>query len=124
MFGLGLKILVLDDDDDDCFLICETISEIEGGSYEVMTASNPKAAMELIRENAFHAVLCDYRLGATSGARSRKRARSDQPHTVPRPDRATRRPGTSLPVLRQAPEREPALPSPRGDAPVYGHRKY
>ena len=67
MFGPGLKILVLDDDDDDCFLICETISEIEGGSYEVMTASNPKAAMELIRENTFHAVLCDYRLGATSG---------------------------------------------------------
>ena len=67
MFRPVLKILVLDDDDDDCFLICETISEIEGGSYDVKTASNPTAAMELIRENTFHAVLCDYRLGATSG---------------------------------------------------------
>ncbi len=66
MFGRGLKVLVLDDDDD-CFLICETISDIEGGSYEVKTAHTPENGLELIRKNAFHAVLCDYRLGATSG---------------------------------------------------------
>ncbi|MEP1206852.1 MAG: EAL domain-containing protein [Rhizobiaceae bacterium] len=67
MFGHGLKILVLDDDDDDCFLICDAIADIEGGSYDVKTAHTPETAMELIRKNAFHAVLCDYRLGATSG---------------------------------------------------------
>ena len=67
MLGNSLNILVLDDDDDDCFLICETISEIDGGSYDVKTAHTPEKAMELIRENTFQAVLCDYRLGATSG---------------------------------------------------------
>ena len=59
MFGHGLNILVLDDDDDDCFLICETISDIEGGSYNVKTAHTPEKAMELIEQNPFHAILCD-----------------------------------------------------------------
>ena len=32
MSDLCLNILVLDDDEDDSFLICETISEIEGNT--------------------------------------------------------------------------------------------
>ncbi len=67
MSNLNLKILVLDDDEDDCFLICETISEIEGSNYDVETSNTPQIAMDLIHETTFHVILCDYRLGATSG---------------------------------------------------------
>ena len=67
MSNNSFRILVLDDDEDDTFLICETIAEIEGTEYDVTTSHTPTAAMELIDENAFHVVLCDYRLGATSG---------------------------------------------------------
>ncbi|MEL7430743.1 MAG: diguanylate cyclase, partial [Pseudomonadota bacterium] len=67
MSDFRFEVLVLDDDEDDTFLICEAISEIVGTNYNVKTAHTPELAMQAIRQGSFHAVLCDYRLGATSG---------------------------------------------------------
>lgn len=67
MNSLCLKVLILDDDEDDTFLICDTINEIVGTTYRTEVAHTPDDAMALIREHQFQLILCDYRLGATSG---------------------------------------------------------
>lgn len=63
----ALRVLVLDDDPDDTFLICDTIDSIVGSPYEHAVAHTPESARDLLKEQTFDIVLCDYRLGATSG---------------------------------------------------------
>ncbi len=62
-----LHVLILDDDPDDTFLICDTIDSITASPYEHIVAHTPDDARALLKDHTFDIVLCDYRLGATSG---------------------------------------------------------
>ncbi|MEM7301709.1 MAG: EAL domain-containing protein [Pseudomonadota bacterium] len=62
-----IHILIVDDDEDDIFLICDTIDEIVGHKYEVKTAHSPAAAIDLLANHNFDLILSDYMLGSISG---------------------------------------------------------
>lgn len=62
-----LHVLVLDDDPDDTFLICDTIDSITASPYQYAVAHTPEEARSFLEERSFDIALCDYRLGATSG---------------------------------------------------------
>ena len=62
-----IRILILDDDEDDIFLVSEAITEAGRASYDIMVAHEPSVAAQILREHAVDIVLCDYLLGATTG---------------------------------------------------------
>ena len=62
-----LRVLILDDDPDDAFLVEDHILDIASEDYEVATAHRWEEAARLLNEGSYDALLCDYRLGATSG---------------------------------------------------------
>ncbi len=62
-----ISVLILDDDPDDVFFIEETLSEIDGGSYQADCALNVCAAFDLIEKQNYDVILCDYQLGAHTG---------------------------------------------------------
>ncbi|MEO1065979.1 MAG: EAL domain-containing protein [Pseudomonadota bacterium] len=70
------SVLVLDDDEDDAFLICDTIEDIKNSSYDVAVSHAPTQAFEMMREKHFDVVLCDYIMGATTGIDFIKKIRS------------------------------------------------
>ncbi len=72
-----LKILVLDDDEDDTYLICDTIESQSETDYIISVSHNPSEAAEMLRKNPFDIVLCDYLMGATSGIDFIKKMRSE-----------------------------------------------
>ncbi|MBN1239207.1 MAG: EAL domain-containing protein, partial [Gammaproteobacteria bacterium] len=61
------RVLVLDDDHDDAFLIEEAFDEVCGRKYAVSVFHTPNEALEVLKTQSFDAILCDYRLGAISG---------------------------------------------------------
>ncbi len=62
-----IKVLILDDDDDDIFLVTDAIEEIDASGYEVISTNSPSHAEELLSENSADIVLCDYRMGRMTG---------------------------------------------------------
>lgn len=62
-----IHILVVDDDEDDIYLICDTISECPGNSYSVRTSHKPSEAAEILRQGGVDIVLCDYVMGSITG---------------------------------------------------------
>ena len=72
----AIKVLVIDDDADDAFLIEEAIGGIEDGAHLITVKSRPDDAMVALMEEKFDVVLCDYRLGATTGVDFLKNLRS------------------------------------------------
>ncbi len=62
-----IQILVVDDDEDDIYLICDTISECPGNSYSVRTSNKPPEAAEILRQGGVDVVLCDYVMGSVTG---------------------------------------------------------
>ena len=61
------SILILDDDADDTYLVCDAIEEIADTSYRLTVSHCPKEAADLLRNETFDLVLCDYMMGAISG---------------------------------------------------------
>lgn len=61
------RILVVDDDPDDVFLVREAIHDIEHDVYAVSVANTPEQALEILNTKQFDIILSDYRLGASTG---------------------------------------------------------
>ncbi|MEM9355600.1 MAG: EAL domain-containing protein [Pseudomonadota bacterium] len=61
------KLLIVDDDEDDVFLISDTLENILEHHIEIDCVSTPSAGLEKLRTSQVDLILCDYKLGATSG---------------------------------------------------------
>lgn len=62
-----IHILVLDDDEDDTYLLCEAIEERSDTPWSIRVSHDPREASEILRRERVDVVLCDYRMGAISG---------------------------------------------------------
>jgi diguanylate cyclase (GGDEF)-like protein/PAS domain S-box-containing protein len=64
---LCLRVLLVEDDEDDYFLFQEVLDEIEGTQFDLTWASSFDAAFHQIQQNQHDVCLCDYQLGAQNG---------------------------------------------------------
>ena len=62
-----IKVLLVDDDEDDFLITSDLIEEIESSRYELEWASSYDQALELIKQRRHDIYLIDYRLGQYSG---------------------------------------------------------
>jgi signal transduction histidine kinase len=67
MLPKPLKILLIDDDEDDCVLTQSLLAEIDHLEIELEWESRYETALSLIAAKAYHAYLVDYRLGKHTG---------------------------------------------------------
>ena len=65
--GTTINVLVIDDDDDDLYLIKDALRNVKSTRYDVTTASSPLLAMNLLAKDKFDIIFSDYRLGAVTG---------------------------------------------------------
>ncbi len=65
--GVAIKVLIVDDDEDDLYLINEALSEVTRTRYSVTTASSSLMAMVELSKASFDVIFSDYRLGAVTG---------------------------------------------------------
>jgi diguanylate cyclase (GGDEF)-like protein len=61
------KVLIVDDDEDDLYLITDALSEVANTRYDITTASSPLLAMLELSKTTFDVIFSDYRLGAATG---------------------------------------------------------
>ena len=62
-----LNILLIEDDEDDYFLIEDLLSEIEGTEFTIRWTSSYKTGLEVISNQQYDICLCDYQLGEYNG---------------------------------------------------------
>jgi DNA-binding response OmpR family regulator len=62
-----VRILLVDDDEDDYHLTREVVAEIPGGGYTLDWESDFDSANDLICAAAYDVYLIDFRLGARTG---------------------------------------------------------
>jgi len=62
-----VRILIIDDDEDDFILTSGFIKSIEDRTFDIQWCYNYKAALEEIASKNFHLYFVDYRLGAKTG---------------------------------------------------------
>ena len=67
MNGVELRILLVDDDEDDFIITEALLSEIEGQSFDLTWVSSYDAALDTIKRNQHDVYLLDYRLGEHNG---------------------------------------------------------
>lgn len=60
-------MLIVDDDDDDIYLIKDALNEVKGTSYRISEATSALSAMSILAKETFDVILSDYRLGAVTG---------------------------------------------------------
>lgn len=65
--GNLIKIAIIDDDEDDFFVIADYIRNIKGANLEVTWLNDYATAIQKIKEEAFKIYLVDYRLGNENG---------------------------------------------------------
>src|SRR4029434_4762412 len=65
--GNQVRIAVVDDDEDDFFIIKEYIQEIQGANLLVDWLKDYRSALEKIRGQAYELYFVDYRLGNETG---------------------------------------------------------
>ncbi len=65
--GNQTRIAVIDDDEDDYFIIKDYIQEIEGGNFVIDWLNNYQNAIDKIKAGAYHLYFVDYRLGNETG---------------------------------------------------------
>lgn len=63
----AIKILIVDDDEDDFFITSEYIKNIRSTKFVIEWCYKYNNALELISQNAFNLYLIDYHLGAKTG---------------------------------------------------------
>ena len=61
------RVLILDDDDDDIFIVQDAIEDIEDSDYQVLSTTSPREAEEMLSRGAADILLCDYRMGHITG---------------------------------------------------------
>jgi CheY-like chemotaxis protein len=71
-----VRLLLIDDDEDEFRLLRSTLGAIRTASYELDWVPSYGAGLERMRSNAYDAYLVDYRLGATSGVELIREARA------------------------------------------------
>ncbi len=62
-----VRILIIDDDEDDFILTSGFINSIEDRTFDIQWCYNYKTALEQIESKKFHLYFVDYRLGAKTG---------------------------------------------------------
>ncbi len=62
-----LRVLVVDDDEDDYVLIRDMLAEIEGARYKLEWCASPEDGLDQLRRGAHDVYLVDYLLGGRSG---------------------------------------------------------
>lgn len=62
-----IKILLIEDDEDDYILTLDTLNDIPGKMYELEWVTNYEEGLKAIASNSFDVFLLDYRLGKESG---------------------------------------------------------
>ena len=62
-----IRVLVVDDDEDDVYLITEALRDVERTRYVITTASSSLLAMVKLSKASFDVIFSDYRLGAVTG---------------------------------------------------------
>ena len=65
--GTTVNVLVIDDDEDDLYLVKDALSNVKATRYVVTTASSPLMAMSQLAQTKFDIIFSDYRLGAVTG---------------------------------------------------------
>ena len=78
----SVKLLIVDDDEDDLYLIVDALGEVNGSPYAMTTVSSALAAMVELSKNSYDVIFSDYRLGHTTGIdfiNSVRAARIDTP---------------------------------------------
>lgn len=65
--GEKIRIAVIDDDEDDFFLISEFIKNIEGREFVIDWFKDYDTALQVIRDRAYHLYFVDYFLGSKTG---------------------------------------------------------
>jgi len=65
--GNQIRIAIVDDDEDDYFIIKEYIREIEDGNFVVDWLEDYQIAIDKIKAEAYHLYFVDYRLGNETG---------------------------------------------------------
>lgn len=63
----NVKCLIVDDDEDDLYLINDALSEVSSTRYHVTTAHSALAAMTELSKTSFDVIFSDYRLGPVTG---------------------------------------------------------
>ena len=72
----NVKCLIVDDDEDDLYLITDALHEVEGTRYHVATAHSALAAMSDLAKSTYDVIFSDYRLGPVTGIDFIKSVRS------------------------------------------------
>lgn len=62
-----IKILIIDDDEDDYFIIADYIKEIDGTKFIIEWCNNYQSAVEKFKSKAYDIYFVDYRLGNETG---------------------------------------------------------
>jgi diguanylate cyclase (GGDEF)-like protein/PAS domain S-box-containing protein len=62
-----LKILIVDDDEDDYLIIRDLLAEVTEVSYQVDWVDNYQRALQILNEKVYDSCLLDYRLGKDNG---------------------------------------------------------
>lgn len=61
------NILIVDDDEDDAYLVSDTLSEITNIECNIFTATSSNEGLKSLQLHEIDIILCDYLLGANSG---------------------------------------------------------
>jgi PAS domain S-box-containing protein len=78
----GVRIAIIDDDEDDYFIIADSISSIEGSQFTISWINNYDNAIKSLRAREHDIYLVDYRLGKNTGLellQEARAARIDEP---------------------------------------------
>jgi signal transduction histidine kinase/HPt (histidine-containing phosphotransfer) domain-containing protein len=78
MMSETIKVLLIEDDEDDYILTRELLSEVKGGKYALDWASSYEEGLKVAGRGQYHVCLVDYRLGERSGVQLIREAREAQ----------------------------------------------
>jgi signal transduction histidine kinase/HPt (histidine-containing phosphotransfer) domain-containing protein len=73
-----IKVLLIEDDEDDYILTRELLSEVKMGNYSLDWAPSYEDGLEIARRREHHVCLVDYRLGERSGVELIREARDSR----------------------------------------------
>ena len=65
--GRQIKVAIIDDDEDDYFIIADSIRDIEKNKFVVDWCNNYDQAIEKIKSGQYDIYFIDYRLGRHTG---------------------------------------------------------
>jgi diguanylate cyclase (GGDEF)-like protein len=63
----SVRVLIVDDDEDDLYLITDVLTQVANTHYNITTASSSLLAIAELSKSKFDVIFSDYRLGAVTG---------------------------------------------------------